>query len=260
MDKYYKYLNNRNLSTNTIKIYIHWKEAFQKYCNQKITLDKFSRFLKNYEMRHSANSTRLVFSSIINYLKFIKSPIIEKAKEYKLPKVQEFPKKILSIELLLKLINNLSKNFFNNRLIIWVKLLIYTGIRANELLTLSKKNLIDNNKLIIRGKGNKTRIVFINEELLNLLLKWPFDEFVVNKKGKKITSKQLRLIIRNFGKKNNIRIHPHMIRRTFCTELIKKGCSLKTVQKLMGHSNIAVTSRYIEISEEEMFQEYSKVF
>ena len=259
MDKYHKYLYNRNLSENTIKAYIHWKNKFIEFSKNRITIDKFCHFLKSYELNHSPNSTRLVFSSIINYLKFINSKLLKDAKKYKLPKVQDFPKKILSIKLVISLLNSLDNNFYSNRLNIWIKLLFFTGIRASELNNLSKKNVI-NNKLLIKGKGNKLRYVFINNELKNLINKWPYEYFAVNKYGKKISNKQIRQVIREFGNKNNLKIHPHMLRRTFCTELIKSGCNLKTVQKLMGHSNIAVTSRYIEISEDEMFKEYSKAF
>jgi site-specific recombinase XerD len=50
------------------------------------------------------------------------------------------------------------------------------------------------------------------------------------------------------------------LRRSFCTNLIKSGCNIKVIQKMMGHKSIITTSGYIFFDEEEMLDEFKKAF
>lgn len=257
---YQNFLKNKNLSQLTISTYLKHTNNFLKYVNnRKITKTLFRKYIALYDRNHSPNSTRLAYCSIMQYLKFIKCKWVNDIKKFKLPRLVEFPKPIVNINAINMYLNSLESNFFNDRLKIIVKLLITTGMRSCEIKELNKNNFY-NNKILIKGKGNKYRFVFINKEISDLIRKWKYKYFLVNKNGKKISDKQLRKILKDLGEKINTPLHPHMLRRTFCTELIKKGCNLKVVQKLMGHSSISITSKYIHLSEEEMYIEYSKAF
>lgn len=260
---YKNYLKNKNLSDRTVENYIQQANAFLKFANGRdITKTLFRNYIKQYEKRHSPLSTRTIYNCVIQFLKFNKKKWVRDLDNFKLPKITEFPRSILNINLIdenLKKYYYDKKNFYQQRMVLIIKLLLTTGLRADEISNCNKNNIFEN-KLMIKGKGKKTRVVFLNNEVMDLIKSWKYKYFLVNRRGKRISTKQLRVILNEFGKKINVNLSPHMFRRTFCTELIKKGCNLKVVQKLMGHSNIAITSRYIHMSEEEMFSEYSKVF
>lgn len=260
---YKNYLKNKNLSDRTIRNYIQQSNAFLKYANGRdVTKTLFRNYIKQYENKHSPLSTRTVYNCVVQFLKFNKKKWVRDLENFKLPKIIEFPRRILNIEFINKVLEeryNDPKDFYQKRLVLIIKLLLTTGLRADEITNCNKTNIFEN-KLMIKGKGKKTRVVFLTAEVIELINSWKYKYFLVSKKGKRITTKQLRSILTEFGKQIDISLSPHMFRRTFCTELIKKGCNLKVVQKLMGHSNIAITSRYIHLSEDEMFSEYSKVF
>ncbi len=132
-----------------------------------------------------------------------------------------------------------------------------TGLRSDEILNLKKSN-ISENQINIIGKGNKTRVVFILDDLIFKMLNWEFDYFVSDKNGNKLSKSSLYIIIKNLGIMINKNISPHSLRRSFCTNLIKNGCNIAVVQKMMGHSSINTTTKYIFLDKDEMFSHFKK--
>jgi len=70
-----------------------------------------------------------------------------------------------------------------------------TGLRSDEILNLKKSN-ISENQINIIGKGNKTRVVFILDDLMFKILNWEFDYFVSDKNGNKLSKSSLYIIIK----------------------------------------------------------------
>lgn len=256
--KYIKYLKNKNLSNNTIKTYLIWINKWFKFINKK-TINKkiFILFIKELQKQNlKPNSIKLAYCCIKNFLKFEKYKFIRNL-EIKLPSEEKLEKNLVNRNILINELKKLNmNNFYEKRLFIIIYLLLNTGIRAFELLSLKWEN-IHKNKIYIKGKCNKYRFVFIDEIFFNYI-KNERKGFLVTKQNLKkgISQKQLNLIIKKFSNKINENFTPHDLRRSFCTHLIKNGCNIKTVQKLMGHSNISITSRYIFTTEEEMFESY----
>ncbi|MDK9793242.1 tyrosine recombinase XerC [Vibrio sp. D431a] len=138
------------------------------------------------------------------------------------------------------------------------------GLRRQEitLLTLDRLN-INTGLIIIRGKGNKERKQSIPKEILPIIKRWVdfreaykwkrkipeelFNPF--HKSGALLPRKLSDMAIHNMLEERRIeakveKFSPHDLRRTFATELLKKGVELSDVQKLMGHSNVATTQIY----------------
>ena len=150
------------------------------------------------------------------------------------------------------------------------ELLLATGARINEVVNI-KINDIDLNALEIKvlGKGNKERIVYINEhtkEALdnylnssrNVLLKTDTDYLFLNHLGSRLTDRGVREIINQIIKKSslNLRVTPHSFRHSFATMLLNEGCDLKSVQELLGHVNLSTTSIYTHITNEQIKNVY----
>lgn len=155
-----------------------------------------------------------------------------------------------------------------------VSILYGCGLRVSELCLLEIPNLdFSNETIIVHGKGDKDRIVIMYDELKEILLKYiSFERLELLKKGNNIESR--RLFINNHGNDLTVRgvrvilnsiidkmgetykITPHMLRHSFATTLLDNGADLRSVQELLGHSNLSTTQIYTHVSVEKMKSEY----
>ena len=188
-------------------------------------------------------------------------------KEFKLPKFLSLEE----IEKLLSVNNQLENNKqLRNRLIL--ELLYSTGMRVSELCSLqlksvcfnAEKNKISyNNKneykfIIIKGKGQKERLVPLRANILDLLNKYICSEtkknqkylFSSNGKENHITRRTIGNIIKNTALKACIdpsKVSPHTMRHSFATHLLQKGLDMREIQELLGHVSISTAAIYAKI-------------
>jgi len=134
------------------------------------------------------------------------------------------------------------------------------GLRLNEALSLFPKDL-DHTQSTIRvlhGKGNKSRLVGIDEN------SWPIIEQWIDKRnalgingrqrlfctlsGKKINSAYIRTLLPRLARKAGIekRVHAHGLRHTHAFELANEGLPIHVIKSQLGHGSIAETNRYID--------------
>lgn len=149
-------------------------------------------------------------------------------------------------------------------------LMLYCGLRSLEVLKLQIYD-IDIHTLQIRiwGKGDKERLLPITQRVRHILEQYLKYErpnvvhttcFLVLKgrhRGRPMPYEALRKIFRH-RRKGNKDLHPHRLRHTFCTNLIRQGVSLPVAQKLMGHADIESTMNYINLSLKDVAQEYHR--
>ncbi len=261
--KYKTYLKNKNLSTNTINVYYKnygiWK-AFLK--NNNPTKSNFVKFIKLYEVNHKPASVNLMYHSILSIFKFEKRwKLLNECRDIKLPKQEITLQKVLSLNNFENMKNKICiNNFYQQRNWLIFCFMFFTGIRVSELFEINIK-LISNQRLLIYGKGKKTRLVYINDYLLHLLNNWKNKKIPINKRGKLLSYKQVNNIIKNISMHNlNIKLSPHSLRRSYATNLIKKNINLEIVRKTLGHSNINTTSRYIQYTDEEILEEIKNCY
>ena len=261
--KYINYLKNRNLSKNTIKIYIKNYERWNLYLNKrKPNKTLFVKFINDYSKNHQANSVHLVYQSIISVFKFEKRwNLINQCKDIKLPKIQQSNKSIITLEefniIKTSIVN---QTWFEKRNWLIFCFLFLTGLRINELFLFNKNKIYENNKIKIIGKGNKTRVIYLIPYLLELLNNWKANRITINKNNKLITQKQIREIVKKMSKKYfNKQITPHGLRRSFATNLLKNQANIEIVRKTLGHTNINTTARYLHFNEDEIASEISRI-
>ena len=136
-----------------------------------------------------------------------------------------------------------------------VYLLAYTGIRISECLNIQHRDLnLDEQELIVHGKGNKQRTVYLNDNVCAVLKEYlntnrtykNYKDFIksqyvfISHRANKMTTSRVNQI---FDKYNDD-IHPHSLRHWFCTNALESGMLLHEIANQAGHANIQVTMRY----------------
>ena len=261
--KYINYLKNKNLAKTTIDIYIKQYQKWYLYLgDRKPNKTLFVKYINNYAKTHQPNSVHLIYSSLISIFKFEKKwKLINQCKDIKLPKMQQINRKIISLQEYenVKNIVKLNSKIEKRNWIIF-SFLFLTGVRVSELLEFNKNKIYDENKLKIKGKGNKIRVIFLTKYLQELLTSWKANRIPINSKNKLITIKQINTIVKTISNKYfNKELTPHGLRRSYATNLLKNNVNIEVVKQTLGHSNINTTSRYIQINEEDIYQEITKI-
>lgn len=154
-----------------------------------------------------------------------------------------------------------------------VYLMLLCGLRSAEVLSLELHDIdfIDD-QIRVKGKGNKQRVIPLPPTVrksLNHYINYERSTYCRHTKlitvlqgpnsGLPLSAEGLRTLFKHHRSARALpRVHPHLFRHTFCTNLISQGVSLPVVQKLMGHNDIEVTMLYVHTSIDDIAREYHK--
>jgi integrase/recombinase XerD len=137
-----------------------------------------------------------------------------------------------------------------------LELLYGSGLRASELVTLPRRAVRQGQPfLILRGKGDKERLVPVSSRAFHAVQKWleacPIDSQWLFPSGRKHLSRvRLFQIVRALAADAGIapdRVSPHVLRHAFATHLLAGGADLRALQTLLGHADIATTQIYTHV-------------
>ncbi|MCX8015904.1 MAG: tyrosine-type recombinase/integrase [Patescibacteria group bacterium] len=150
--------------------------------------------------------------------------------------------------------------------------LFATGLRVSELCKLNRDSVnLERGEFSVKGKGGKIRLVFLSEDAKEAIKKYlskrtDIEEplFVTFKKSKKyevlgrMTPRSVQRMINFYSKKAGIvrKVTPHTLRHLFATDLLQNGADLRSVQMLLGHSNISTTQVYTHLTDKELKEIY----
>ncbi len=172
------------------------------------------------------------------------------------------------------IVNNSTNSLMMRRDTLMVSLLLYTGIRKGEFISLQLKDIDFYKKLItIRGetsKSKKTREIPIHPTLLFHLRNYLDErkrlgyktEFLIVSltKDRKLTKEGLKHWVNRIIEISGVKFHLHQLRHTFACKLTEAGTPTASLQKLMGHIDIRMTSKYTRsLMAENMGLEISKI-
>ena len=186
----------------------------------------------------------------------------------KIPNVQKFPK-YLSIEKCKKIINifneNNSKNYARDNLII--KVFLTTGLRVSELINIKMGDVnIFKKEIIVLGKGNKERTIFLNTSTATAIKKYIDQTYnnhfnskmplFLNNKKQKFTRRQIEYIMEKAYKYAGLEEYGytvHTLRHTFATLMYMNGkTDILILKKLLGHTSISATEIYTHVYDEQI--------
>ena len=279
----------RNLSDNTLISYKNDIEKFLIFSKdhfggslsmsdlESMQISDFRSFLSFLRNRGiGTTSIARVISSLKSFFNFlvknekIKNSTIQSLKS---PKAKKSLPRPISADLAIEAIKY-SQEIEKEK---WVGLrnksilmLLYgCGLRISEALNLNYEDINENEYLVIRGKGNKERLVplmeFIKHEIKEYIKECPKgfkngDPLFLGKRMNRLSPRIIQYTLEKI--RHNLSLPetatPHALRHSFATHLLDSGGDLRTIQELLGHSSLSTTQRYTKVETERLYEAYSK--
>ncbi len=258
----------QNCSRNTIKYYEGCFIAYRKFVGAEMPTREVinTLIIRMRESGLSIGGCNTYLRGLNTVLKWMKaSEYIEDNITIKLLKQEKLVMRSFSEEELRRLIAFRPQKFGERRMHTLICLLIDTGVRIEEALTLTRDKInLDNLTMTVFGKGSKERVVPISLELRKILFKYlnthKFDLVFCTRQGMKFDYFNARTDFRLLCKKLHIQSEGfHCFRRTFARNYLKRGGNLFYLQAAMGHSRLETTRRYVEVELEDLKRTHTSV-
>jgi len=272
IDDYILEMDIQSYSANTLKTYHSILNNFydfllneKKVDSQKAMIRSFKRFIQHLKRDKNVSQNYLYLVTVVTkkFFEFIGVNIND---EVKTPKRTKSLPKALNEQEVYDLIHakddlydpektnpqNISR--LRNKLIL--TLLYSTGLRVSELINLKIKAIDEQERtILVRGKGEKDRVVIFDENTLNLIHEYVDKRGVeneylfVNQRNHTLTSRYIQLMIKEYANEAEItkKVTPHVLRHSFATHLLKNGVDIRAIQQLLGHSNLSTTQIYTNV-------------
>ncbi len=269
-------------SQNTLSAYRSDLNIFSKWLNEipfksvnkKLVQDYFS-FRKESNLSAASQSRILTcLHSFFQYL--IDNQLInnDPTDQMNYPKLDKKLPVFLNIQEVEKLMDTPNiKSIFGQRDRAMLELLYSCGLRVSELINLSFHNINLKDEFVrVHGKGNKERILPLGEIAIDYLAEYEknsrptllknsqCDSYFLSNRGSAMSRQNFFYIIKNYASLAEIDkpISPHSLRHAFATHLVQKGADLRSVQLMLGHSDISSTQLYTHIQNAQLKIQHQK--
>ncbi|MBS1234841.1 MAG: xerD [Nitrospirae bacterium] len=272
LERFFTYLSvEKGLSKNTLSSYAADLKRYTLFLKEREK--DISSALRSdiVDFNEALRNKGYSISSICRYLSSIKALykylLIESILDYDpsgnihLPKKWERLPKALSISEVMALL----QTSFSGKTILrdsaMLELLYSSGLRVSELVKIKLGDIhFDAGFVRIMGKGDKERVVPVNMRALEKAKQYMEEErpltlgkrqspyLFVTRRGKPMSRQRFWQTLKAIGKKAGLEISPHTIRHCFATHLLEGGADLRSVQKMLGHSDISTTQIYTKVT------------
>ena len=269
-------------SKNTLSAYRSDLKIFSKWLNNNSLIDVDKKQIQDYfsyrkDSNISASTQSRMLTCLHSFYQFLsdkKNLIIDPTEQLDYPKLEKKLPIFLNVqevERLLEAPN--SKSLFGQRDRAMLELLYSCGLRVSELINLSYHNINLKDEFIrIHGKGNKERLLPMGEIAIDYLTKYELnsrpallkngqsDSYFLSNRGKAMSRQNFFYIIKDYASKAGIDkpLSPHSLRHAFATHLVQKGADLRSVQLMLGHSDISSTQLYTHIQNAQLKAQHQK--
>ncbi|MCL5265967.1 MAG: tyrosine-type recombinase/integrase [Chloroflexi bacterium] len=221
---------------------------------------------------HTIQSRVRALRSFFHWLKregYAETHILE---DLKVPKVQKNLVEILSEEEIRAILGAIDRNTANgarNYAIVWI--FLDTGLRCSELTNLKYEDThIEEGYLRVLGKGNKERVVPVGANGQRIILRYrdhfrpqpngaAINNFFLSLDGQPLTVNSVEQILGRLGKRAGVkRLHPHLLRHTFATRYLINGGDVFTLQRILGHTTLAMVNQYVQLASSHVVIQHRK--
>lgn len=271
----------RKFSPRTIKAYQHDLGKFANYlvATGKTEVAQISKqdirgFIDvmakgGFRKPNSAITLARKLSSIKSFFKYLVREgvlVVNPALDIGTPKIPETEPSYLAQDEYLQLINSiraLSTPYYHFRDVAIATLFLGTGIRLSELVGLNIESInFQTQKIKVRGKGNKERLVPMHDDVIIALRKYLQSRpeinsncLFVSRKGGRLSSDSVYHLIKRSLEQAGLskdKLTVHSLRHTFAVSLLDQGVNLVVIQGLLGHKKLETTRRYLHINDIDM--------
>ncbi|PKL65572.1 MAG: integrase [Methanomicrobiales archaeon HGW-Methanomicrobiales-3] len=288
LKSYRNYLRMRNYSPRTLDSYEQVIKHFGYYIwlRRNADITKLVFYWKDFEKARLDTSVDVTPVIVNDFLSFVSSMQTYKPKTFHRiistlssfyrflytqgivtanpltgidrPRIKQQEVKYLKHNQVLRLIDSIEDP--RDKLI--VRTIYATGVRVSELCNMNIEDIdFDEHTIRIKGKGDKIRIVFVDDETLSDILRFIGNRIVgplfVGQQGKHISSRAIQHIFKHYAPSG---ITPHKIRHSYASELYKRSKNLRVVQENLGHTSIKTTEIYLHTDIDERRQVYQQFF
>lgn len=276
----------RNVSQNTIENYNHYLVRFLDFAGDiepsSIDLDLIKKYRLHLSRWSDPETKKPLKRKTQNYfmialrafLKYMTRMDIETLppEKVELGESEDAPLKVLEnkdLESLLAAPDISSKDGKRDKAIL--EGLFSTGLRVSELASLNVDSInFERREFPILGKGRKERIVFLSEGAAKTIQEYlesrrdPYKPLFIRFQGRqdpsddgenmRLTTRSIERIVEKYVKQVGLTIKatPHTLRHSFATDLLVNGADIRSVQEMLGHSNIATTQIYTHITNKQL--------
>ncbi len=217
------------------------------------------------------NTQSYYLIALRNFLKYLAKRDIKSltAEKIELPKTDERQIEIIDYDELERLLNipktNSLKGLRDKAIL---EMLFSAGLRVSELCNLNRGDIsLKKSEFSVKGKGGKIRMVFLSETAKNALKNYldkrsdveealfvSYSKSAALKTLGRIIPRAIERLIKFYATRAGIskKITPHTLRHVFATDLLQNGADLRSVQMLLGHSNISTTQIYTHLTNKEL--------
>ncbi|AMW99066.1 tyrosine recombinase XerC [Rummeliibacillus stabekisii] len=239
---------------------------------KEITLEDMYLFLEYCEERrkNSAHTRARKVATLRSFFKYLKSKrhIIEEnpADDLETPKIGKKQPIYLSLDEAKTFMGGIQYSAHYDRDYCMMTFFLNLGIRVSELCNLNMDS-IHERTLTVRGKGDKERSVYLNDACLKALKTYLEHErnkmknadkneaLFLSQKGTRLTRQRIAKIVKAINLSSGLekkKLSPHKLRHTSATMMYKSGADIRSLQQILGHSNVSTTQIYTHVENEEI--------
>jgi len=269
-------------SKNTLAAYRSDLKIFNKWLVEKQITLVHSKHIQDYfsdrQKNNIGSSTQARILTCLHsfYQYLLTNQLIEEdpTEHLSYPKLEKKLPVFLNIQEVEKLLEAPnSSSLFGQRDRAMLELLYSCGLRVSELINLSCHNVNLKEEFIrIHGKGNKERVLPMGEMAIDYLMKYETnarpvllkngqsDSYFLSNRGRAMSRQNFFYIIKAYANQVGIDkpLSPHSLRHAFATHLVQKGADLRSVQLMLGHSDISSTQLYTHIQNAQLKAQHAK--
>lgn len=280
-------------SAKTAENYNHYLDRFLEFCGEELTAEKITTelvrkyrlWLNRYEDTHGDELSTITQSyhliALRGFLKYLTERDIPSLAPTKihLPKVARKQVTFLHYDEVKRLVEQISLDDeagLRDRALI--ELLFSGGLRVSEIVSLNRDHInTKRREFMVRGKGQKDRPIFVSQaaadhieeylasrtdSLAPLFLSYSRNSSAADTSGdyRRLTARSIQRIISKYARLAGITKHvsPHTMRHSFATDLLMNGADLRSVQSMLGHSNISTTQVYTHVTDQHLREIHEK--